>query len=97
MTGHGTTSFRGRLDCLIASVRGLIIIESAHMLSYLWVAYGLLTQFLEPSPLGVLSVVRGARSTGWSRPWPMISIGLVVYLSAACRSWIGARLFLSQW
>jgi len=58
------TSFRGRLDWLTAPVHGLVAIESAHMLSYLLVAYGSLTQFLEPSFLGILSGVRDARSNG---------------------------------
>ena len=48
------TSFRGRLDWLIAPVHGLVTIKSAHMLSYLLVTYGSLTQFLEPSPLSIL-------------------------------------------
>jgi len=63
MTGHGTTSFCGCLDWLIASMHGLVIIESAHMLSYPWVpAYEPVTQFLEPSPLSVLLGVQDARS-----------------------------------
>jgi len=39
MTGHSTMSFHGHLDWLIASAHGLVIIESAYMLSYLLVAY----------------------------------------------------------
>jgi len=47
-------SFHGHLDWLTIPVHGSVAIESAHMLSYLLVTYGSLTQFLEPSFLSIL-------------------------------------------